>query len=309
MVKHLHRQLSLLSLNGSTGCGDAAAKLIGSKCGGVLTRLSLDHLSRLTSTGLRDIGKGCPSLQQLSLVGCTKIDSEAMKCVAHSSLTSLAMDGCVAAVTDEVISEIGAHCAMLSRLRVVRCQQVGSQGIEALAMGCRRLVHLDIRNCNLVETRGFATLASCCAQLKHLAVAGCKSFDDDSAVEISVGCPKLEHLDVSECRQLTPSGFLEIGSRCLELRSLFACATCISDGTLVVLSGACKLEELVVSECELVTDVGVRSLVDSGSLKLLGITHAIRVSAQALEELQQGGRIAIIPVSYTHLTLPTKRIV
>ncbi|XP_057490145.1 F-box protein At1g47056-like [Actinidia eriantha] len=135
-------------------CTNFALKSIAEGCK-LLRKLHIDgwKTNRISDEGLMAVGKHCPNLQELVLIGvnATKLSLELLAANCQN-LERLAL--CESeTVGDAEIFCIASKCIALKRLCIKNCP-ISDNGMEALAGGCPNLVKVKLKKCRGVTSEG-----------------------------------------------------------------------------------------------------------------------------------------------------------
>lgn len=160
-------------------------------------------------------------------------------------------------------------------------EDVGSNGLCAVASGCPRVSKVLLRRRKNVEDSGVVSLVERAKNLRTLDLGWCSLITDQSLEAIGrANC--IRTLNLERCSMISDSGlaYLANGSLARTLKKLVL-AECdqITDSGASVLPRFCCLEELNIAECgPKVTDDGGMAIAAIKSLRTLNLAWLINVS-------------------------------
>ncbi|KAE8722706.1 putative transcriptional regulatory protein [Hibiscus syriacus] len=160
-------------------------------------------------------------------------------------------------------------------------EDVGNDGVSALANGCRNLTKALLRKRRNVGNIAVISLVSFCKNLTSLDLGRC-NLVDDQAVE-AIGCSNsIRVLNLEACSLITDHGLAALATgfipRSLKKLVLAECDR-ITDSGVSMLKHMCCLEELNLAECgPKITYSGGLAVSSLLSLKKLNLAWLINLS-------------------------------
>jgi hypothetical protein len=129
---------------------------------------------------LRDLLCTCPGLISLKICDCPFLEDieSAHLGARYASLQKLSLGGNSSPVTDAMLVEISAHCAVLRVLKVTESTLVTDAGLSAIASKCPRLEEMRVKDCPEVTGEFLAVLAQSCRALRALSLDDCAKLSD-----------------------------------------------------------------------------------------------------------------------------------
>lgn len=255
--------------------------------------------------------------ERLELSGVRCVDDSLVSQYAQRAINLRVVDLSACAIGDGALAALATHCQRLERLRLWAVDDIGDEGIRALALlGGGALHTVDVRACS--ELSGAGSLAhlakACAARLRELRLKGVGDAGDETLYALGAHCPGLTILDASGlrctdegvcalaagcrcleqlflagCKRVSSRGVEAVATHCgaqLRLLDLQGCST-VDDGAACRLAECCSsLETISFQCCPRLTDLGFAAL--CRSCPLVHITlKACHVSQDAILEAQR----------------------
>ncbi|RWR78963.1 F-box/LRR-repeat protein 3-like protein isoform X1 [Cinnamomum micranthum f. kanehirae] len=256
----------------------------------------------VTCSGLKAIGKGCISLEELSLSKCSGVTDEGLSFLVtkHKGLKKLDIT-CCTKITDISVSSI-TSCSNLTSLKMESCSLVSKEAFVLIGQRCHLLEELDLTE-NEIDNEGFsidlpfvnikiqsvgitdcgiAAIAQGCPMLQIINLAYCKDISDDSLRSLST-CSRLNTLEIRGCARVSSVGLSLIAVGCKQIAKLDV-KKCyhIDDAGMIPLAPLCQnLRQINLSYCS-ITDVGLLALASISCLQNMTILHLRGLSANGL---------------------------
>ncbi|KAF7817120.1 F-box/LRR-repeat protein 4-like [Senna tora] len=160
-------------------------------------------------------------------------------------------------------------------------EDVGDDGMCALAAGCHRLFQVSLRRRKNIANAGIVSLSNSAKHLRHLDLSWCNLITDD-ALEAIGAAKSVAVLNLQGCSLITDFGlaYLALGSPSKSLKKLVL-AECdrITDSGVCLLQKISGLEELNIAECgPKVTDTGCLAISEIQTLRKLNLSWMVNVS-------------------------------
>ncbi|XP_067268071.1 F-box/LRR-repeat protein 2 isoform X2 [Chanodichthys erythropterus] len=213
---------------------------------------------------VENISKRCGGfLRQLSLRGCLSVGDASMN-EGCRMLENLNLSWCDQ-ITSDGIEALSRGCIGLRALFLRGCTQLDDTALKHLQKHCPELMTINMQSCTQITDDGFVSLCRGCHKLQMVCVSGCSNITDASLTALGLNCQWLKILEAARCSHVTDAGFTVLARNCHELEKmdLEECIL-VTDNTLVQLSIHCpRLQALSLSHCELITDDGIRHLSSS----------------------------------------------
>ncbi|KAL9228842.1 hypothetical protein vseg_004378 [Gypsophila vaccaria] len=244
--------------------------------------------SDVVDEGLRLIGKGCPNLRKLSVVGpgeeglgyvagrCLMLQELEVHCCGDVALRGvtrfrnlqiLKLGGCVEGLYESVVSDIGLTilaqgCRRLVKLELSGCE--GSyDGIKAIGQCCLMLEELTV--CGDRMGGGWLSGLSYCGNLKTLRVQSCRSVDVCPGLDDHLGsCPMLEELYLERCHVRDRESTRALFVVCKFAREIsFRDCWGLEDDVFCYAAMCRRVKSISLEGCSLLTTKGLDSVVQS----------------------------------------------
>ncbi|RXM34748.1 F-box/LRR-repeat protein 20 [Acipenser ruthenus] len=180
-----------------------------------------------------------------------------------------------AALEDEALKHIGAHCPELFTLNLQTCLQITDEGLLSIFRGCPLLRSLCVSGCANITDTILNALGQNCPWLRILEVARCSQLTDlgfnslaritdSTLIQLSIYCLRLQVLSLSHCELIVDDGIRHVGSSpCahdrLEVIELDNCPL-ITDASLEHLKSCHSLERIELYDCQQITRAGIKRL-------------------------------------------------
>ncbi|CUT99673.1 Leucine rich repeat cysteine containing subtype [Echinococcus multilocularis] len=137
--------------------------------------LRLNYGSDLTFLGVANLVDSLPGLQELRLIGCSRIDDAAVDLICeHMRYLQVLEISTNPIITDAALATIGELLEQLEQLSLDRCKEITNKGIKALGT-LLNLQILTLRWCSAMTDECLPHLATL-ARLRFLSLAGCKAL-------------------------------------------------------------------------------------------------------------------------------------
>lgn len=134
----LNQRLKSLRLTENPYLDDNTVRLIAASCPR-LDSLDISYCWDVTAEGMKHLGERCPEITELSIKGCTQIQSLGTSS-GFLKLKTLKASG--SWLHDEALSVLAQSCKGLSWLDLDGCPEVTEKGVRDVVMGCKRLQQL-----------------------------------------------------------------------------------------------------------------------------------------------------------------------
>ncbi|XP_019173929.1 PREDICTED: EIN3-binding F-box protein 1-like [Ipomoea nil] len=264
-----------------------AAIAVGTARRGGLGKLSIrgnNSFRGVTDSGLKAIGRGCPSLRALSLWNISSISDEGLFEIASGCHQLEKLDLCQCpGITDKSLMAIAKSCPNLASVTIESCLKIGNESLQAFGKYCPNLKFITLKNCPLVGDQGIASLFSSAGN--HLMKVKLQSLNisDISLAVIGHYGVALTDLALINLQNINERGFWVMGSGqgLHKLRSLVitACQGVTDLGIEAVSKGCPNVKQLCLRKCTLLSDNGVVSFVKAAeSIESLQLEECHRIS-------------------------------
>ncbi|KAK2717450.1 F-box/LRR-repeat protein 4-like [Artemia franciscana] len=214
-------------------------------CGCHLTHLYLENCHFMNSDSLYWIISSCKYLEEISLQGCSNIDSDGFvhismvdrlkklwigrtkvkQNVLHEilhdlpELTHLGLGSCDLREINHLVATIKEGNPGMKVLDLWRAGDLDMGAIEQLS-SLTQLEELEIGWCACAASVRISQLVQSFQVLKKLGLAGLRVISDADLLAIADCCPNLESLDVTGNREITEIGCSRIILNCSKLKYL-----------------------------------------------------------------------------------------
>ncbi|XP_048769304.2 protein AMN1 homolog [Ostrea edulis] len=180
LPKVIHENLKVLDLSESDVSDEGLQHLC--KCP-QLQKIDLNSAKQsrlnISSQGITQLAKKCPSLQTVYLRRCLNL-------------------------TDEAVIALSAHCPRLRYLNVGGCTLLTDRCLEALGKNSRFLSCLNMANTKITDGGIMHIANGACNQcLKEVHINGCKELTDESVEAILQFCPQINIFLFHGCPKIT----------------------------------------------------------------------------------------------------------
>lgn len=199
--------------------------------------------------------------------------------VLDSTMSSLALYGPSAAISDITMTNVAHECHMLREVVIMQCPSITTSGMTALASHCPLLEHLTIKGCAGIGNRALQEVARKCPRLEYLDASGCPQITDLALKELFVACPQLSTVILQHCNQITDDAFAHYIGKNVQVLDLLECQQ-ITNKTLLSTAHHCgpRLRILKLSGSG-ISDTGVSAVArECRELRVFELTHAENVS-------------------------------
>ena len=269
----LAKGLTKLDLSHNAQMTDAGLSFLN---GLPLQHLELSFCSRITAIGLSSLSRLAPSLNYLSLAGCTWVDDKAT--ASLSVLTSLT-------TLDLRFLDISSPgLAALRPLHHLATLLLQHNRAVTTVPSLPSLTHLDLEGC---QNLGAAHSGGCtwlwpCGQATSLNLAGCSQLPATSLDELwrlgSLTC-----LNLACCKDITDRT-LQTGVAFLTRLAVLDLGGCsrVTDSGLDAMHGCTSLRQLSLSWCSQISDSGLAGLSDLPLLKDLDLSGCTRLTGPGI---------------------------
>jgi len=244
-----------------------------------IKKLSLRDCTEITNDGLKNISRGCPTLEHLDLSGITTIDESGM-------------------------IFIGRKCRNLQGLLLEHCTNIASGVCQILAEHCPKLSVLNLRGCQGIDDSGLNYLSEGCNNIQDLNLYDCDSITDTGIKHLARGCPNLQSLDLSECDNVSDVAIRYLANNCFQIRTLSLSGSMITDAALKTLLQVCpNMENFTLTGCPNVTNDILKYIVEACSnIQSITVTGSEDISDLGLVNLVKCKRLISLNISGAAIT-------
>ncbi|XP_031102532.1 EIN3-binding F-box protein 1-like [Ipomoea triloba] len=286
-----------------------AAIAVGTASRGGLGKLSIrgnNSFRGVTDSGLKAIGRGCPSLKALSLWDISTISDEGLFEVASGCHQLEKLDLCQCpGITDKSLMAIAKSCPNLASVTIESCLKIGNESLQALGKYCPNLKFITVKNCPLVGDQGIASLFSSAGNhlmkvklqtlnisdmslavighygeaLTDLALINLQNINERGfwVMGSGLGLKKLRSLVITACQGVTDLGIEAVGKGCPNVKQLCLrkCTFLSDNGMVSFVKAAVSLESLQLEECHRISQAGFFGILvhSAGKLKALAFEN------------------------------------
>lgn len=208
-----------------------------------------------------------------------KLSDKNVARVLDPTMSSLALYGPSAAITDITMTNVAHECHMLREIVIMQCPSITTTGMTALASHCPLLEHLTIKGCAGIGNRALQEVARKCPRLEYLDASGCPQITDLALKELFVACSQLSTVILQHCNQITDEAFAHYIGKNVQVLDLLECQQ-ITNKTLLSIAHNCsvRLRILKLSGSG-ISDTGVSAIArECRELRVFELTHAENVS-------------------------------
>lgn len=242
-----------------------------------IKRLNLSFMTSLVDDDLLTKFIGCPKLERLTLVNCTKL-------------------------TYKPITQVLNNCQYLQSLDLTGVIDIHDDIINALAENCFRLQGLYVPGCLNVSEAAIFNLLDSCPMLKRIKFNNSTHITDNSILKIYQNCKSLVEIDLHNCPNVTDKYIKLIFLELLQLREFrISNSLGITDALFYSILKDVHLEKLRVIDltgCNSITDKLIENLIVSASrLRNVVLSKCMQITDASLRSLSQLGRC----LHYVHL--------
>jgi F-box/leucine-rich repeat protein 7 len=243
-----------------------------------LETLDLNSCWLLTDKSLSLVSAMCPNLTKLDLSNCRKISDAGIfrlcdekQTRQFKGITALSLSYCKK-LSDMTMSHLAEFCAdTLESLNLQRCTRISDQGFARWAQTkFPKLTSLILTDCSFLTDQAIANLVAAAPNLEQLSLSFCCALSD-SAIEGLATLKKLRDLDASFCGSAVSD---------VSIRNLFNNS-----------NKECKVALLNLRGCVRITDTGVKSIIELGSLMTLNISQCPSISTATKQLVKDSGNI------------------
>lgn len=272
-------KLSIRGNNSFRGVTDSGLKAIGRGCPS-LKALSLWNVSSITDEGLFEIASGCHQLEKLDLCQCPEITDKSMMAIAKScpNLTSVTVESCLK-IGNESLQAIGKYCPNLKFISVKNCPLVGDQGIASLFSSAgNNLTKVKLQALNITDI-SLAVIGHYGDALTDLALINLQNINERGFWVMGNGqaLQKLRSLMIISCQGITDLGIEAVGKGCPSLKQLCLrkCTFLSDNGVVSFVKASESLESLQFEECHGISQAGFFGILvhSGGKLKALAFEN------------------------------------
>eukprot|EP00854_Cymbomonas_tetramitiformis_P024428 gene24428-29702_t len=277
---------------------EAAERLPGS-----LTELLLCGTGGVTDRFLAALSPRLAQLTTFKLLRCSRATQRGLAsvCVALRGVTTLSLNGCQSAVTDEpVLSSLSAHAPLLTDLDLTGCERVSDAGVGLLStLSC--LGALDLTQCHRITDDGIAALGTVTA-LRSIVLCRCIRLTDASLRTLAA-LPSVHVVRFSGQHDgITDAGLRHLAAlKSLSVLDLRWCGQ-VTDFGVAALASLPALSSLDLSGCKQVSDVGVAALAVLGSLQEVKLALCPLVTDAGVAQLGQVASLARLDLGGCNVT-------
>ncbi|VFQ60751.1 unnamed protein product [Cuscuta campestris] len=277
--------LGKLSIRGSKHSlvTDSGLKAIG-RCCPSLKSLSLWNIPAITDEGLSEIATGCCQIEKLDISQCPGVTDKSLTLIAKRcpNLVSVSMESCLN-IGNESLQALGQHCPNLTTVTVKNCPLVGDQGLASLfASAGTHLAKVKLQSLNVTDL-SLAVIGHYGVALTDLTLVGLQSVNERGfwVMGNGQGLQKLRSLAVASCLGVTDPGVEALGKGCPNLKQICfrKCPSLSDNGVVSFVKAATPLESMVLDECHRITQAGFFGilLLSCGKLKALSFSNCFGI--------------------------------
>ena len=199
--------------------------------------------------------------------------------VLDPTMSSLALYGPSAAISDITMTNVAHECHMLREIVIMQCPSVTTSGLTALASHCPLLEHLTIKGCAGVGNRALQEVARKCPRLEYLDASGCPQITDLALKELFVACSQLSTVILQHCNQITDEAFAHYIGKNVQVLDLLECQQ-VTNKTLLSAAHHCGLRLRILKlSGSGISDTGVSAVArECRELRVFELTHAENVT-------------------------------
>ncbi|MQM09849.1 hypothetical protein Taro_042725 [Colocasia esculenta] len=171
-----------------------------------LQSLSISHCPGFGNTSVSLVGKLCPKLQYISLIGLVGLSDAGLLPLIEGcdqGLAKVSLDGCIN-ITDAAVSALAKrHGRTLQTLSLEGCRKVTDESLLAIADSCFLLDDLDVSK-SAITDEGVAALASSIGiNLQVLSLSGCSKISARSLQHLKNLGHSLVGLNLQVCNLIS----------------------------------------------------------------------------------------------------------
>lgn len=272
-------KLSIRGNNSIRGVTDSGLKAVGRGCPS-LRALSLWNISSISDEGLFEIATGCHQLEKLDLCQCPAITDKSLMAIAKScpNLTSVTIESCLK-IGNESLQAVGKYCPNLKFITVKNCPLVGDQGIASLFSSAgNHLMKVKLQALNISDV-SLAVIGHYGVALTDLALISLQNINERGfwVMGNGQGLQKLRSLVITACQGVTDLGIEAVGKGCPNMKQicLRKCTFLSDNGVVSFVKAAESLESLQLEECHRISQAGFFGILvhSGGKLKALALEN------------------------------------
>lgn len=192
-----------------------------------LTSLSLRDCINISDRALEGLSERCRQLEVLTLRGCEKLTSNAMRALIDpchfkvgmcDSLLSLDLSYCSSVATSSILDML-AECACLEELFLEGIVGVNDDFVHQMCISCRTITKLCLQRCQSITDASLCSIADF-LWMEMLDISHCTKISDPAVETLSLVCNAIQDLKLRRCNKLTSQSLLALVRNCRGLREV-----------------------------------------------------------------------------------------